>query len=122
MPDIALFRRRTAVSGQDYLKTRRTLTVGGKSYEYYSLPAAQDAGIADMSRLPYSLKVLVENLLRHEDGHAVKVADIEGAAAWLENQTSSQEIAFYPARILLQDFTGVPAVVDLAAMRQAMLD
>ncbi len=110
------------MSGQDNLKTRRTLTVGGKSYEYYSLPAAQDAGIADMSRLPYSLKVLVENLLRHEDGRAVKVADIEGAAAWLENQTSSQEIAFYPARILLQDFTGVPAVVDLAAMRQAMLD
>ena len=110
------------MSGQDNLKTRRTLTVGGKSYEYYSLPAAQDAGIADMSRLPYSLKVLVENLLRHEDGRAVKVGDIEGAAAWLENQTSTQEIAFYPARILLQDFTGVPAVVDLAAMREAMVN
>jgi aconitate hydratase len=110
------------VSGQDNLNTRRTLTVGGKNYEYYSLPAAQEAGISDMSRLPYSLKVLVENLLRHEDGRAVKVGDIEGAAAWLENQTSTQEIAFYPARILLQDFTGVPAVVDLAAMREAMVN
>ena len=110
------------MSGQDNLKTRRTLTVGGKNYEYYSLPAAEDAGIGDMSRLPFSLKVLVENLLRHENGRNVKVADIEAAAAWLENQTSSQEIAFHPARILLQDFTGVPAVVDLAAMRQAMVD
>ena len=109
------------MDGQDNLKTRRTLTVGGKNYEYYSLPAAQDAGIADMSRLPFSLKVLVENMLRHEDGRTVEVSDIEGAAAWLENQTSSMEIAFYPARILLQDFTGVPAVVDLAAMREAMV-
>ena len=109
-------------SGQDTMKTRRSLTVGGNSFDYFSLPAASDAGLGDLSRLPFSLKVLLENLLRHEDSRTVKTADIEAVAAWLENQTSSHEIAFFPARILLQDFTGVPAVVDLAAMRQAMAD
>jgi len=104
------------------MKTRRSLTVGGNSFDYFSLPAASDAGLGDLSRLPFSLKVLLENLLRHEDSRTVKTADIEAVAAWLENQTSSHEIAFFPARILLQDFTGVPAVVDLAAMRQAMAD
>ncbi len=110
------------MAAQDSLNARRSLKVGGKTYEYYSLDAVNAAGFGDISRLPYSLKILLENLLRHEDGRAVTVHDIKACAAWLENGTSSQEIAFYPARVLMQDFTGVPAVVDLAAMRQAMVD
>jgi aconitate hydratase len=106
--------------GQDTLNTRRTLTVGGRSYDYYSLEAAQAAGLGDISRLPYSLKVLLENLLRFEDGESVTVDDIKGLVAWLENRRSDQEISYRPARVLMQDFTGVPAVVDLAAMRAAM--
>jgi aconitate hydratase len=107
---------------QDTLKARRTLQVGGKSYDYFSLDAVKAAGFGDISRLPFSLKVLLENLLRYEDGRSVTVADIEKAAKWTETCTSDLEIAYRPARILLQDFTGVPAVVDLAAMRQAMVD
>jgi len=107
--------------GQDTLKARRTLEAGGKSYDYYSLSAVSDAGYGDISRLPFSLKVLMENLLRYEDGRSVTVADIEKAATWVETQKSDLEIAYRPARILLQDFTGVPAVVDLAAMRDAMV-
>ena len=107
--------------GQDTLKARRTLEAGGKSYDYYSLSAVADAGYGDISRLPFSLKVLMENLLRYEDGRSVTVADIEKAATWVETQKSDLEIAYRPARILLQDFTGVPAVVDLAAMRDAMV-
>jgi aconitate hydratase len=107
--------------GQDTLKARRTLEAGGKSYDYYSLSAVSDAGYGDISRLPFSLKVLMENLLRYEDGRSVTVADIEQAAKWVETQKSELEIAYRPARILLQDFTGVPAVVDLAAMRDAMV-
>ena len=106
--------------GQDTLNTRRTLTVGGRSYDYFSLAAAESAGLGDISRLPYSLKVLLENLLRFEDGKSVSVADIKGLAAWLTERRSSQEINYRPARVLMQDFTGVPAVVDLAAMRAAM--
>ena len=108
------------VSGHDSLKTRRSLTAGGKKYDYFSLEAASKAGLGDISRLPFSLKVLLENLLRWEDGRSVKVEDLKAVAAWLERRTSDHEIAYRPARVLMQDFTGVPAVVDLAAMRDAM--
>ncbi len=107
--------------GTDTLKTRRSLSAAGKSYDYYSLEAAADAGLGDISRLPFSLKVLLENLLRWEDGRTVTVDDIKGMAGWLENRRSDREIAYRPARVLMQDFTGVPAVVDLAAMRDAMV-
>ena len=109
-------------SGQDRLKARRSLRAGARSYDYYALDAVGEAGIGDVARLPYSMKVLLENLLRHEDGRTVTVADVEACAAWLGTRSSTHEIAFHPARTLLQDFTGVPAVVDLAAMRQAMAD
>jgi aconitate hydratase len=105
--------------GQDTLNTRRSLDVGGKPYAYYSLEAASET-LGDISRLPYSLKVLLENLLRFEDGGTVTVDDIKAIAAWLNGGRSDHEIAYRPARVLMQDFTGVPAVVDLAAMRDAM--
>lgn len=105
----------------DTLKTRRLLTVGDKTYAYYSLPAAEEAGLTGVSRLPISMKVLLENLLRNEDGDSVSEADLKAVAAWLDNKGSVEhEISFRPARVLMQDFTGVPAVVDLAAMRDAM--
>ncbi|WP_296598836.1 aconitate hydratase AcnA [Phenylobacterium sp.] len=105
----------------DTLKTRRQLTVGDKTYAYYSLPAAEEAGLSGISRLPISMKVLLENLLRNEDGVSVGDDDLKAVAAWLENKGSVEhEISFRPARVLMQDFTGVPAVVDLAAMRDAM--
>ncbi len=108
-------------AGHDTLKTRRTLTVAGKDYVYYSLPAAAAAAhLGDLSRLPFSLRVLLENLVRLENGRTVTVGDVEAVGKWLETRTSNREIAFRPARVLMQDFTGVPAVVDLAAMRQAM--
>jgi len=105
--------------GQDSLKTRRTLSVGGKNYAYYSLAAAADA-LGDISRLPYSMKVLFENLLRFEDGSTVTVADLKALVTWLGTGKSDHEINYRPARVLMQDFTGVPCVVDLAAMRDAM--
>ncbi len=105
----------------DSLKTRRELKVGSKTYIYYSLPAAEEAGLAGVSRLPASMKVLLENLLRNEDGETVAGDDLKALAAWTENKGSVEhEISFRPARVLMQDFTGVPAVVDLAAMRDAM--
>ncbi|MFN8759234.1 MAG: aconitate hydratase AcnA [Tagaea sp.] len=107
--------------GQDTLKTRRTLTVDGKTYTYYSLEAAAAAGVTGIERLPMSLKVLLENLLRWEDGRTVTVDDVKAMSAWVENKKSTREIAYRPARVLMQDFTGVPAVVDLAAMRDAMV-
>ncbi|MFZ4675646.1 MAG: aconitase family protein, partial [Nodosilinea sp.] len=97
------------------------LTVGNATYIIYSLPAAA-ATLGDISRLPFSLKVLLENLLRHEDGRSVTAADVQAVADWLQSQTSQREIAYRPARVLMQDFTGVPAVVDLAAMRDAMVN
>ena len=106
-------------TGHDRLATRRTLTVDGKSYDYFSIEAAS-ARIGDVSRLPFSMKVLLENLLRFEDDFTVKVADVEAIAAWLKNPSSDHEIQYRPARVLMQDFTGVPCVVDLAAMRDAM--
>jgi aconitate hydratase len=113
---------RMAKIGQDSLKTRRSLSIGEQSYDYFSLEAASKSGLGDISRLPFSLKVLLENLLRYEDGISVSIEDIKALGSWLETRTSDSEIAFRPARVLMQDFTGVPAVVDLAAMRQAMLD
>ncbi len=104
----------------DSFKCRKTLKVGAKSYVYYSLPAAEANGLRGISKLPFSMKVLLENLLRHEDGRTVTKDDIKAAAAWLKTKTSNLEIAFRVARVLMQDFTGVPAVVDLAAMRDAM--
>ena len=105
--------------GQDSLKTRRTLEAGGKKVAYYSLEAAS-AALGDISRLPYSMKVLLENLLRFEDGVTVTVDDLKAMAEWLAERRSNREIQYRPARVLMQDFTGVPAVVDLAAMRDAM--
>src|SRR5918993_517011 len=105
--------------GQDSLKTRRTLAVDGKTYNYFSLPEAAKS-IGDISRLPFSLKVLLENVLRFEDGRSYTVNDAKAIAGWVENGRSDKEVPFRPARILLQDFTGVPAVVDLAAMRDAL--
>ena len=104
----------------DSFKCRKTLKVGAKSYVYYSLPAAEANGLRGISKLPFSMKVLLENLLRHEDGRTVTKDDIKAAAAWLKTRSSNLEIAFRVARVLMQDFTGVPAVVDLAAMRDAM--
>jgi len=104
----------------DSFKSRKTLNVGGKTYVYYSLAAAEKNGLAGVSRLPYSLKVLLENLLRHEDGTTVTADDIKAVAGWIVKRRADHEIAFRPARVLMQDLTGVPAVVDLAAMRDAM--
>ncbi|GGB69505.1 aconitate hydratase AcnA [Henriciella pelagia] len=104
----------------DSFKSRRTLDVNGKSYTYYSLQAASENGLGDVSRLPASLKVLLENMLRFEDGKTVTKDDIVAFAKWLDNKgKDDHEIAYRPARVLMQDFTGVPAVVDLAAMRDA---
>ncbi|MFO1120949.1 MAG: aconitase family protein, partial [Hyphomicrobiales bacterium] len=105
----------------DSFKSKKTLKVGAKTYTYFSLKAAEKNGLEGVSRLPYSLKVLLENLLRYEDGRSVTKDDIQGIARWLKNRGKDEkEIAFRPARVLMQDFTGVPAVVDLAAMRDAM--
>ena len=105
----------------DSFKCRRTLDVDGDSYVYFDLKEAEKNGLTGISRLPASLKVLLENLLRHEDGKTVLKADIEAMVTWLQDKTSNHEIAYRPARVLMQDFTGVPAVVDLAAMRDAMV-
>ncbi|HEX9170588.1 MAG TPA: aconitate hydratase AcnA [Roseiarcus sp.] len=106
----------------DSFKCRKTLTVGTKSYEIYSLKAAEKNGLSGVSKLPFSLKIVLENLLRNEDGRSVKKEDIKAVADWTGNRGKKEhEIAFRPARVLMQDFTGVPAVVDLAAMRDAMV-
>jgi aconitate hydratase A / 2-methylisocitrate dehydratase len=104
----------------DSFRCCKTLKVGSKSYAYFSLPTAERNGLKGISRLPFSMKVLLENLLRNEDGRTVSKDDIKAVAEWLKTKTSEREIAFRPARVLMQDFTGVPAVVDLAAMRDAM--
>jgi len=109
----------TTQTGQDTLKTRQTLKVGGKEYDYFSLKAAEKT-LGDVSALPFSLKVLLENMLRFEDGRSVTVDDVKSVAEWLKNRRSDMEVAYRPARVLMQDFTGVPAVVDLAAMREAV--
>ncbi|MEL6829236.1 MAG: aconitate hydratase AcnA [Pseudomonadota bacterium] len=108
------------MSSLDSFNARKTLTVNGKDYTYYSLDAAAQNGLGDISRLPASLKVLLENMLRHEDGSTVTKDDITAFKTWIDNGGKvTQEIAYRPARVLMQDFTGVPAVVDLAAMRDA---
>jgi len=104
----------------DSFRCCKTLKAGGKTYAYYSLPTAERNGLKGISRLPFSMKVLLENLLRNEDGRTVTKDDIKAVAEWLKTKSSDREIAFRPARVLMQDFTGVPAVVDLAAMRDAM--
>jgi aconitate hydratase len=100
--------------------SRRDLKVGGRTVQIYSLQTLQDAGFGGIARLPFSLKILLENLLRHEDGRFVKASDVEAMARWDVKSPAQQEISFAPARVLLQDFTGVPAVVDLAAMRDGI--
>ena len=100
--------------------SRTALAVGGRTFQTYSLRALEQAGFADVTRLPYSMKILLENLLRHEDGRFVKAADVEALARWDLKSAAQKEISFAPARVLLQDFTGVPAVVDLAAMRDGI--
>lgn len=112
----------TVFTGTDSARTRRDLTVGGTSYAYYSIPAAQEAGLGDFSKLPASLKVVLENMLRFEDnGFTVSVEDIKAFAEWATlGGKNPREIAYRPARVLMQDFTGVPAVVDLAAMRDGI--
>ncbi|WP_448585970.1 aconitate hydratase AcnA [Thermaurantiacus sp.] len=107
--------------GRDTLGCRRTLDLGGRAYAYYSLAAAADAIGADLARLPFAMKVLLENLLRFEDGATVTEDDIRAVAGWASGRTAEREIQFRPARVLMQDFTGVPAVVDLAAMRDALV-
>jgi aconitate hydratase len=112
----------TITVGSDSSKTRRTLSADGKSISYYSIPAAEAAGLGKFSKLPAALKVVLENMLRFEDGKTVTVDDIKAFAEWGANGgRNPREIAYRPARVLMQDFTGVPAVVDLAAMRDAMV-
>ncbi|OYU17600.1 MAG: hypothetical protein CFE34_14955, partial [Rhodobacteraceae bacterium PARR1] len=112
----------TVTVGHDSAKTRKMLSAGGKTVAYYSIPAAQEAGLGDFSRLPAALKVVLENMLRFEDGKTVSVDDIKAFAEWATlGGKNPREIAYRPARVLMQDFTGVPAVVDLAAMRDGIL-
>src|SRR5215210_7650540 len=111
----------TFMASLDSFNARQTLTVGDKEYTAYSLPEAEKNGLKGVSQLPFSMRVLLENLLRFEDGRTVTKADIEAVSDWLDNRGKAEkEIAYRPARVLMQDFTGVPAVVDLAAMRDAM--
>ncbi len=110
------------VVGQDTSKTRKTLTAGGASVAYYSIPAAEEAGLGEFGRLPAALKVVLENMLRFEDGKTVSTEDIKAFAEWAkQGGRNPREIAYRPARVLMQDFTGVPAVVDLAAMRDGIV-
>lgn len=111
-----------SIKSLDSFNCRKELTVNGKLYEYFSLVDAEANGLDGLSKLPFSLKVLAENLLRFEDGSSVTVDDIRAIAQWATDKRSSREIAYRPARVLMQDFTGVPAVVDLAAMRTALSD
>jgi len=106
--------------GQDTLNSKKTLEANGKTYHYFDINTVADKGWGDLSKLPFSLKVLLENLLRFEDGDSVTTADVEAVMRWLENKRSDKEINYRPARVLMQDFTGVPGVVDLAAMRDAI--
>ena len=102
-------------------KVKTTLEVNGKSYSIFSLKKCQrGSALGEIDKLPKSLKVLLENLLRHEGGTAVQWDHVEAVNQWAKNKKSNTEIAYHPARVVMQDFTGVPAVVDLAAMREAM--
>jgi aconitate hydratase len=108
------------VNSNDTFKTKRQLSVQDTTYHYFSLVALEEAGLKNINHLPHSLKILLENLLRHEDNDTVTRTDIEAVVSWLKDKTSDREIAYRPARVLMQDFTGVPAVVDLGAMRDAI--
>ena len=111
----------TVTVGHDSAKTRKTLTAGGQTVSYYSIPAAEAAGLGEFSKLPAALKVVLENMLRFEDGKTVSVDDIKAFSDWGKLAGKNpREIAYRPARVLMQDFTGVPAVVDLAAMRDGI--
>lgn len=105
--------------GQDTLGTRTTLDVNGAQYDYFSLAAAAEK-LGDISRLPFSMKVLLENLLRFEDGVTVTTEDLQAIIDWQQERKSDREVQYRPARVLMQDFTGVPCVVDLAAMRDSI--
>ena len=107
------------MSGKDSLKTLSTLEVNGKTFHYYSLPKAAEA-LGDISKLPASMKVLLENLLRNEDGSTVNEDDLKAMVDWQKDKKIDREIQYRPARVLMQDFTGVPGIVDLAAMRDAV--
>ena len=104
----------------DSFGAKSTLNVGDRSYDIWRLDVLSNKGVGHVDKLPFSLRVLLENLLRHEDGNAVSKGDIEAIAGWDPKAEPSVEIAYHPARVVLQDFTGVPAVVDLAAMRDAI--
>ena len=108
-------------SANSFMSARR-LSVAGENYRYFSLDAARDAGVGDVSKLPYSLKVLFENLLRHEDGIAVTPDDILALGAWTDHCRGGYEINFHPARVMMPDSSGVPLLADLAAMRDAMVE
>jgi aconitate hydratase len=108
------------VTSLDTFKTLRQLNVNGTQYDYFSLPALEESGLSGVKKLPHSLKILLENLLRNEDNNTVTQTDIEALFDWLKTKKSDREIAYRPARVLMQDFTGVPAIVDLGAMRDAI--
>ncbi|MBV1907481.1 MAG: aconitate hydratase AcnA [Pseudomonadales bacterium] len=114
--------RRTSSMSIDSFKCRKTLKVGAKQYDYFSLPDAEKNGVGDISRLPLSLKVLLENLLRYEDNLTVNSKDISVIGNWTQSPPDAEEISYRPARVLMQDFTGVPGVADLAAMRSVVAD
>ena len=109
------------MSSLDTFKTKTTFTVGHDTVGMFSLPSLEKSGYPAVGRLPYSLKILLENLLRREDNGFVKAADIKALASWDPTTIGEKEMSFMPARVLLQDFTGVPCVVDLAAMRDGIV-
>ena len=115
-------RKKITSEHPDSFKCRKSMKIGNKTYVYYSLVAAEKNGLKGIAKLPHSMKVLLENLLRNEDGHTVTKDDIKAVKMWLTKRKSTREIAYRPARVLMQDFTGVPAIVDLATMRNAMQD
>src|SRR6478735_7465959 len=108
------------MSAKNHFSAARSLEVGGKSYRYYSLDALQENGHGDLSRLPFSIKVLLEAAVRQFDGHAITEEHVKQLTGWADGRDNNKEIPFIPARIVLQDFTGVPVVVDLAAMRDTV--
>jgi len=111
-----------AQSKNDIFGARTSFDVGGKRYHYYRLAALEEAGVAKVSRLPYSIKVLLESVLRQMDGRVIKKEHVEDLAKWATDEVTNGEVPFKPSRVILQDFTGVPAVVDLASLRKAMSD
>ncbi|MCL6618035.1 MAG: aconitate hydratase, partial [Anoxybacillus ayderensis] len=106
----------------DVFQARSTFEVNGKTYHYYRLQALEEAGIGNVSRLPYSIKVLLESVLRQVDGRVITKEHVENLAKWGTSELKDVDVPFKPSRVILQDFTGVPAVVDLASMRKAMAD